>query len=38
MAKHYSEAVVAQLDVSVEEVELGLSTALPADDAVLRVP
>jgi hypothetical protein len=38
MAKHYSEAVVAQLDVSVEEVELGLSIALPADDAVLRVP
>jgi hypothetical protein len=38
MAKHYSEAVAAQLDVSVEEVEIGLSLAFPADEDVLRVP
>jgi hypothetical protein len=38
MAQHYSEVVEAQLDVSVEEVEIGLSLAFPADEDVLRVP
>jgi hypothetical protein len=38
MARHYSEVTEAQLDVSVEGVEIGLSLVFPADEAVLRVP